>query len=253
MPQPFRFPSLRFSPALAAALLLAALPSVAQISVTTSMYNNQRTGVNGNESLLTPANVNTANFGKLFSHTVDGFVYAQPLYVPNVSIGGASHNVVYVATQHDSVYAFDADSNAGANAQPLWHTSFLSPGVTTVPSDATHLNCTDIYPEYGISSTPVIDLATNTMYVVAKTLANDVTYDMTLHALDITSGAEKPGSPISITATVTVPGQGPVTFSKKWELQRPGLLLVQRCRLLHRLRIGVRQHQCPRLDPRLCV
>src|ERR1700731_2302383 len=131
------------------AFLTAALSVGAQVNVTTYQYNNQRTHVNNNETILTPSNVNSTNFGKLFFQSVDGYVFAQPLYVSNVTIGGVVHNVVYVATEHDSVYAFDADSNTGANAQPLWHTSFLSTGVTTVPS--TNLNCADIFPEYGIT------------------------------------------------------------------------------------------------------
>jgi hypothetical protein len=215
----------RLGHALSIVLLMAvAITAAAQVNVPTSMYNNQRTSVNGNESILTPANVNTANFGKLFSQAVDGQVYAQPLYVSNVSIGGSPHNVVYVATQHDSVYAFDADTNTAGNAQPLWHTSFLSPGVTSVPSSAT--GCNDITPENGIIGTPVIDLATNTIYVVAETLENSgANFVKKLHALDIATGAEKPGSPVNITATVTVPGQSAVTFNTKYQANRPGLLL----------------------------
>src|SRR5712692_6372838 len=151
--------------AFALILVAATPPTFAQVNVPTSRYNNQRTSVNSNESILTPANVNSASFGKLFSRSVDGYVFAEPLYVSNVTIGGAVHNVVYVATEHDSVYAFDADSNTGGNAQPLWHTSFLSTGVTSVSVAA--VNCGDINPEYGVTGTPVIDLSTNTLYVVA--------------------------------------------------------------------------------------
>src|SRR5215469_10790130 len=205
-------------------LVLTASFSVgAQKNVTTNLYNNQRTGVNSNETVLTLSNVNSTNFGKLFSQSVDGDIFAQPLYVANVTIKGAVHNVIYVATEHDSVYAFDADSNTGSNAQPLWHTSFISPpAVTTVSSSS--ISCTDIQPEYGITGTPVIDTSTNIMYVVAETLENG-TYVKKLHALDITTGAEKPGSPIAISASVTVPGQSAVTFNTQWEFQRAGLLL----------------------------
>ena len=200
-------------------LLMAAIPTVAQVSVTTYRYNNQRTGVNSNETVLTPSNVNSANFGRLFSQPVDGQVYAQPLYMPNVTINGAVHNVVFVATEHDSVYAFDADSNSGSNAQPLWRTSLLPPGATTVFDNY----CTNIGPEYGITGTPVIDPTTNTLYAVAETLENS-TYVKKLHALDITNGAEKPGSPTVISASIAVPGQSPVTFDSLWENQRAGLL-----------------------------
>jgi hypothetical protein len=205
-------------------LLTAALSVGAQVNVTTYQRNNQRTGVNSNETILTPSNVNSTLFGKLFSQPVDGYVFAEPLYVANLTINGAVHNVVYVATEHDSVYAFDADSNTGANAQPLWHTSFLSSGVTTVPSS--NLNNTDINPEIGITGTPVIDLSTNILYVVAETLENSGTsYVKKLHALDITTGAEKPGSPVAISASVTVPGESTVTFDAEWQNQRAGLLL----------------------------
>src|SRR5215469_7433714 len=207
-------------------LVLTASFSVgAQKNVTTNLYNNQRTGVNSNETVLTLSNVNSTNFGKLFSQSVDGDIFAQPLYVANVTIKGVVHNVIYVATEHDSVYAFDADSNTGSNAQPLWHTSFISPpGVTTVSSSS--INCIDIQPEYGITGTPVIDTSTNTLYAAAAPLANNGTsYLKKLHALDITTGAERPGSPIVISASVTVPGQSAVTFNTQWEFQRPGLLL----------------------------
>ena len=164
----------------------------AQVNVVTSRYNNQRTGVNSQETVLSPQNVNPSSFGKLFSQAVDGYVYAQPLYVANLSISNKGvHNVVFVATEHDSVYAFDADSNTGSNAQALWQTSFLSTGVTSVPSSA--LNTTDIIPEIGITSTPVIDLSSNTIYVVAETLENGANFVKRLHALDITTGAEQPG------------------------------------------------------------
>ena len=200
-------------------LMTAAIPTAGQVSVTTYQYNNQRTGVNGNESILMPSNVNPANFGQLFTQPVDGSIYGQPLYVPGLTINGTVHNVVYVATENDSVFAFDADSNTGANAQPLWKASFLPSGATPVSDNL----CTDITPEYGITGTPVIDPSTNTLYAVGETLENN-TYVKRLHAINITTGAEQPGSPIVITASVTVPGQSAVTFDTEWENQRGGLL-----------------------------
>ena len=219
-----RMPLLRGA-ALIALLFAAVSPSHAQVSAPTYGYNNQRSGVNSAETILTPANVNSTNFGKLFSQSLDGYVLAQPLYVPNLTINGAVHNVVFVATEHDSVYAFDADSNTGANALPLWKTSFLSTGVTSVPSSNLPSGGTDINPEIGISGTPAIDLSMNILYVAAETLENNGTsYVKRLHALDIITGAEKPGSPIVISASVTVPGQSTVTFQSEGENQRAGLL-----------------------------
>jgi hypothetical protein len=210
-------------------LLGAALPGFTQVSVTTSRYDNHRDGQNTNETILTPANVNVNGFGKLFSRTVDGYVYAQPLYVPNVTIPNrGTHNVVFVATQHDSVYAFDADDNQGNNATALWHRSFINPkkGITTVSSN--DQNCTDIVPEMGITSTPVIDPSTGTMYVLARTKENGI-YRQRLHALDITTGKERSGSPVVIAGKVKGTGDGSVNgilkFDPFQEGQRPGLLL----------------------------
>src|SRR5262249_1899842 len=212
--------------AIAVLLATATLPAAAQVSVPTAQYNNQRTNVNSSELTLAPGNVNSTNFGKLFSQTVDGYVYAQPLYVANVMIGGVNHNVVYVATEHDSVYPFDADSNSGTNSQPLWKTSFLSPGVTTVPSSILTAGNTDIIPEVGITGTPAIDLTTRTLFVVAETLENNgSSFVKKLHALDLATGSEKPRSPISISASVTGPGQRRVTLDIGGANQRAGLLL----------------------------
>jgi len=210
-------------------LFLACLYGYGQVSVTTSRNDNNRDGQNLNETILTPGNVSVSGFGKLFSHHVDGYVYAQPLYVPNVTIPGlGTHNVVYVATEHDSVYAFDADDNSGTNATPLWRRSFIHParGITTVSSG--DVNCTDLIPEIGITGTPVIDPNSGTMYLIAKTKENG-SFVQRLHALDITTGAERTGSPVKIKATVNGTGEesenGKVSFDALMEGQRPGLLL----------------------------
>jgi len=187
--------------------------------------DNLRTGQNTNETVLTPANVNQAQFGKLFSSPVDGLSFASPLYVANLNIpGNGFHNVVYVATEHDSVYAFDAD---GLSSTPLWHVSFLVNGATTVPCADTG-ECGDIPNEIGITATPVIDPSSGTMYVVAKT-KEGTNYVQRLHALDITTGAEKFGGPVLIQASVPGVGDGSsggnVPFDALHENQRPGLLL----------------------------
>lgn len=193
-------------------------------------YHNDlaRTGQNQSETALTRAAVSSGRFGKLFAQPVDGSVYAQPLYVPGVFIPGKGpHDVVYVATEHDSVYAFDADQASGVDAQPLWHVSFINPGggITTVP--ASMVDCDQIVPELGITGTPVIDPSSGTLFVVATTLENGV-YTHRLHALDITTGAERAGSPVEIQASVPGTGEGgsTVTFHAAAYKQRPGLLLL---------------------------
>lgn len=195
-------------------------------------YDNTRAGANLNESILTRANVNANQFGKLFADAVDGYVHGQPLYLANVEIPGKGvHNIVYVVTGHDTVYAFDADGNAGQNAVPLWRVSFIDPGrgVTTVPAEDT--GCSLAEPEIGISSTPVIDPASGTLYVVAMTkesAGGAVSYVHRLHALDVASGKERPGSPAVIQASYPGTGDGDntVVFNPGSYKQQSGLLLL---------------------------
>src|SRR5215469_9044399 len=213
-------------------LFLLAVGAVqGQVSVTTYRNDLARSGANTAETILTPANVNPAGFGKLFSQPVDGQVYAQPLYVPLVNIPGKGiHNVLFVATEHDSIYAFDADSTTGPNAAPLWHVNFTSPstGDNTV-SVADVLGCPSIGPELGITGTPAIDLSTGTLYVVASTILNGQFFHR-LHALDIATGAERPGSPVVIEASVPGTGDGfsqhTVPFHPYLYKNRAGLLLL---------------------------
>jgi hypothetical protein len=193
-----------------------------------------RTGENTKETALTPSNVNSTTFGKLFSHSVDGYVYAQPLYVPSLTIGGQTHNVVFVATEHDSIYAFDADSNAGANAQPLWQVTLLDSAHGATAGETTQSSasiaggrCEDLTPEIGITSTPVIDPSANALYAVAASV-NPATgqYFQRLHAIDITTGGEKFGGPMAISGSVTGPLGNTATFDPHYEMNRPGLLLL---------------------------
>jgi hypothetical protein len=228
----FQISDLRFA---IFAFLFFLVPSIlpAQVSVLTQRGDISRSGVNSSETVLTPANVNSTQFGKLFAQTIDGYAYAQPLYMPNVTINGVTHNVLFVVTEHDSVYAFDADSNTGANTLPLWQITLLdsahgaAPGASTVPNQDTDSG--DLVPEIGITSTPVIDPSTGTIYVEGKTNENGG-YVQRLHALDITTGAEKFGGPAVLAASVPGTGNGSsggvLNFDPLWQLQRTGLLLL---------------------------
>ena len=211
---------------LAIALSSLATPGLGQVQVVTQHNDNARTGQNLQETILTRSNVNVSTFGKLWSYAVDGDVYAQPLYVPNVAIPGKGiHNVIYVATEHDSVYALDADS-VGEN--PLWQTSFIDPLHEVTTESDNDVNCDAIAPEIGITSTPVIDTSTNTIYVLAATKEYGSLFHR-LHALDITTGAEKFGGPVAIQATYPGTGDGSsggiLTFNPVMHLNRAGLLM----------------------------
>ncbi len=189
-------------------LLPLAVAGISLAQVTTSQYDNFRTGATLNEKNLTPQNVNAGQFGKLGAFKVDGPVYAQPLFLPGVEVPGkGTHDVIYVATEHDSVYAFDADRPGDP---PLWQVSFLDKNRNlTVPSED-DVQCPFIRPEVGITSTPVIDLNSGTLYVLSRTKIKHRTSEdeffQHLHALAITTGVEKFGGPKLITASV--PGQG---------------------------------------------
>ena len=160
-------------------------------AVLTFHNDDARDGAFTEETTLTLANVNSSQFGKLLSYPVDGQIYAQPLFIPQLSIGGAAHNVVLVATENDTVYAFDAD---GSQTTPLWSTSL---GIPSPRNDVEGIS-----PQLGVTSTPVIDITTNTLYVLAETNSGP----FYLHALDVTSGAEKFGGPVSVTGTVSGTG-----------------------------------------------
>ena len=236
--------------------------AVASVAITdlagvyTYHNNDSRDGVNAQEYALTTATVKTASFGIIAKCPVDGAVYAQPLWVANLTVAGARHNVVLVATEHDSLYAFDADSNSCTATGPLWHANLIDTnhgavaGEIPVPTSFTNSGYPswvgagygDLSPEVGITGTPVIDPKTNTLYVVTKSSTNTAT-DISLasckkslhcvqrlHAIDIATGNEKAGSPIVIAGTYPGTGDGngttTVTFNSGQELQRTGLALV---------------------------
>ena len=183
--------------------------SVSVINYTTFLGNSARTGAQTQERVLTPANVNSTTFGLAWSMPLDGGIWTQPLYMNALTINGAPHNVVFETTAQDSVYAIDAD-----NGTLLWKRSFLSPGVTAVPGAL--INCS--MNPVGIVGTPVIDVPAKTMYVVAMTAENNNTvFPHRLHAIDVTTGQERPNSPVGFSA----PG-----FADYKHLQRPGLLLA---------------------------
>jgi hypothetical protein len=208
-------------------------PASATLNVLTWRNDNGLTGQNLKETILTTANVNAATFGKVFSYAVDGNIYAQPLYAQNVAIPNkGTHNVLYVVTENDTAYAFDADS-ATLNPAPLWQTSLLSPpNVVAYPCLDNHKACT-IFPTIGITGTPVINRATQTMYFVARTkeIVSGQTnpfYFERLHALNMRTGAEMPGSPATICGDYAHTGQGcqftSGLFDPLADGQRPGLL-----------------------------
>jgi hypothetical protein len=219
----------------------ASVPVIVSGYAGTLTHHNDtfRTGQNNNEGVLTTGRVNKTQFAKLFTQAVDGQVYAEPLWVPSVNISGQGfHNVVFVATEHDSVYAFDGDQSGPA----LWHTSFINPalGVTSIPKGDVEVGL-DLSPEVGITSTPVIDAVNGILYVEART--KDVSgtvncsgpnstspYFHYLHALNITTGGEMPGSPVMVCAQVSGTGYdnsaGVVYFNPMRQNQRPAMLLL---------------------------
>ena len=195
----------------------------------TQHNDNARTGQNLQELALSSQTVNSSSFGKLFSCTVDGYVYAQPLYVANLAIPTkGTHNVLIVATENDSVYAFDADSSS---CIVYWHASFINPP-SVVPIPSGDLPTTSIVPQLGITSTPVIDPSTSTVYIEASTRegTSSFTYMQRLHALDLTTGAEKLGGPVPINVSVSGTGVGAsggkIKLDLFWQRQRTALLLL---------------------------
>jgi hypothetical protein len=189
------------------------------VNITTWHVDNNRSGLNDNEQKLTPSNVVPAGFGKLFSYLVDGYVYGSPLILSNVKINGAAHDVLYVATEHDSVYAFDADTYGSGAA--LWQKSLLQSGETPITSGA-------IQPYLGVTSTPAIDPASGTLYVVS-TQKSSSGGTFRLHALDVTTGAEKFGGPVTISASVAATNSAAVNGVQTLNtscIQRSALLLA---------------------------
>ena len=211
-------------------LLLESLAK-AQVNVLTYHNDNARTGANQNETLLTPSNVRASTFGKLFTYNVDGYVYAQPLYVSGVNIPGQGiHNIVFVATEHNSVYAFDADTNAGQANGLLWKVN-LGPSAATPNNDfgTRYGGFQTIVPEVGITGTPVIDLASATLYVDAFTHEGS-SYFHRVHALNIFDGTERAFSPAQVSASISGNGvgssNGVLAFEPKQHLQRSALTLA---------------------------
>lgn len=217
---------------LLAALAIAVWATTSTAQVTTSQYDNFRSGSTLNEKVLNPRNVNAQQFGRIGAFAVDGPVYAQPLFLPFVEIPAkGKHDVLFVATENDSVYAFDADH---PGESPLWKVSFLDSNRGIVPVSEDDVQCPFIRPEVGITSTPVIDLPTGTLYFLSRTkirhrVGSDE-YMQHLHALAITTGVEKFGGPKLITASVAGKGAGAsngrVDFDPLHENPRAALLLA---------------------------
>ena len=191
--------------------------------ILTFQYDLSRTGVAPNETVLTPANVKAGTFGRVASLTVDGYVYAQPLFVSKVLTTTGLRDVVFIATEHDSVFAFDAATN-----DPLWNVSLLESGEVPVPSEDT--NAPDISPEIGITGTPVIDRTAGLLYVVSKAKRADKTYVQRLHALRIADGTESAGAPVEIAAQLVSSAveakDGQLSFEPLRHNQRAALALI---------------------------
>ncbi|MBV9344071.1 MAG: PQQ-binding-like beta-propeller repeat protein [Gammaproteobacteria bacterium] len=188
--------------------------------VVTYKYDTFRSGANLTETVLTPANVNSGSFGRLRFLATDAKVDAQPLYLSGLSLMGGTHNVVYVASEGDTVYAFDADSGA-----VLWQVSLLGSNETV--DDLPPYGCDQVSPTIGVTSTPVIDRSAGLIYVVAMSkTSGSSSYHQRLHALDLTSGAEKLGGPVDISASFAVAG-GATTFDPAQYVERAALLLSQ--------------------------
>jgi PQQ-like domain len=197
----------------------AGTTALGSFAVTTNRYDNARSGVNLQETILTSANVNPSRFGLVFSRTVDGQIYAQPLYVAGLTMPDKTvHDVVYVATEHNTLYAFDAD--AASTTAPLW-------SLNVGPSGSN--SCDNLSPEVGITSTPVIDQTAGTIYFISKGEEAGA-WVQRIHAVNIVTGAERPGSPTVIAAAVNGTGAGTsggrIAFDPATQLNRPGLLLV---------------------------
>jgi hypothetical protein len=208
--------------------------AVTDLTGVVTYHNNlARDGTNTKEYALTTSSVSTTSFGKLFSCPVDGAAYTQPLWVPGLNIGGQARNAIFVATQHDSIYAFDADVSP---CSQLWHVDLLdaahggTSGETPVPTGDVGSGFQDILPEIGVTGTPVIDLASGTLYVVSKSEGPAGSFHQRLHAMDLITGDEKFAGPVSIAASVLGTGDGSVggvlTFDLRNQGQRGALTLV---------------------------
>lgn len=201
-------------------------PPVQHVSTTVATYHNDnaRTGANLTESTLNLSNVNVVSFGRLAAIPLQGEVYAQPLYIPNVAVNGTTHNLVIVATEHDQMYAIDANSHT-----VVWNRNFLGTDGTITSVPAVDLGCDDLAPEIGITGTPVIDTSTNTTYVVVRTKemqAGAASYYQRIHAIDLTTGQDKL-PPTTITTPTSQDGRfGTAQFDPLLSNQRSALLLV---------------------------
>ncbi len=199
-------------------------PTIVSHDYATYHYDNGRTGWDQSETVLTQSRVHSSRFGQIFSTPVDGNVFAQPLELSGVDVPGqGTHDVVYAATENDSLYALDAASGA-----VLWAQNYVNGARGYAPVAQPDIQCPFIAPVIGITGTPVVDRASGTMYfdtAEKRTLGVKTTFHHFLHAVDVTTGLDRTGSPVEVKASFTAPGGGKATFDPQWQLQRPGLLL----------------------------